>query len=390
MNTISRVISIFVVVVSIVSGLTYVLWKNSQAMHVVSSAVQTPIQTNNASLTKPADLVIPSEYDRTVDLITGNYFKQETPTNLSGDDYDKFNQTVQSNWNNYNQKMGKPMLAWSASEVNSSAKKVFYPFSGPDFTTLYQMYPNAEHYVMVAQQRGEHLVDLRKLNTKAASQTMEVLGSAWNSFGSDGFFVTEYLFKYISQNKVKIGATTLIASFAHLHQFSIQKIVPITLNAQGEVQELPEDSPWNSVRLYMVKDQKQVVLDYLSMDLSNDGMKASPEQLAFFDESAKSPILLKAASHLPQHPGFTIVRDAMLKNTPMVVQDETGLDYAPLSTQFDTVLYGSFVKAYKVFATYNHQLAKAYKDRVDEKPLPFRIGYFKDGNYALIVATRKK
>jgi hypothetical protein len=100
--------------------------------------------------------------------------------------------------------------------------------------------------------------------------------------------------------------------------------------------------------------------------------------------------LLKAASHLPQHKGFTMIRDEMLMNAPMVVQDETGLDYHPLNEKYNTVLYGSFVKAYKVFSTYNIELAKAYKDRNDEKPLPFRIGYFKDGNYALIVGTKKQ
>jgi hypothetical protein len=84
-----------------------------------------------------------------------------------------------------------------------------------------------------------------------------------------------------------------------------------------------------------------------------------------------------------------MIRDEMLNNAPMVVQDETGLDYQPLNQQFNTVLYGSFVKAYKVFSTYKTELAKAYKLRDDEKKLPFRIGYFKDGNYALIVATRK-
>ena len=281
------------------------------------------------------------------------------------------------------------MLSWSSTEVHSDAKKVFYPFSGPDFTTLYQIYPQADHYVMSAQQRGERLVDLSQLSPSAASQTMEVLSSAWKSFGNDGFFVTEYLFKYISTNKVKIGATTLIASFAHLHQFSIQKIVPISIDDNGTVNELSEDQSWDSVRLYLVKDNRPVILDYVRMDLSNEGMKDNVSQLAFFRESAKSPVLLKAASHLPQHPAFTLIRDEMLQNAPMIVQDETGLDYQPLNQQFNTVLYGSFVKAYKVFSKYNTELAKAYKLRDDEKKLPFRIGYFKDGNYALIVATRK-
>jgi hypothetical protein len=139
----------------------------------------------------------------------------------------------------------------------------------------------------------------------------------------------------------------------------------------------------------MVKNNQSVILDYVRMDLSNEGFKKSPQNLTYFEDAAKSPILLKAASHLPQHKDFTLVRDALLNHAPYIVQDETGLDYKPLSSVFNTVLYGRFVKAYKVFSTYNLELAKAYKDRDDEKPLPFRMGYFKDGNYALITAAKK-
>ena len=235
----------------------------------------------------------------------------------------------------------------------------------------------------------QKFVHLDQLNSQAATQTAEVLGSAWKSFGKDGFFVTEYLFKYISTNKVKIGATTLIDSFAHLHGFSIQKIIPISVSQNGGIEELSDDQSWDSVRFYLVKDSREVKIDYVRMDLSNEGMNSNPQNLIFFKVASQSPVLLKAASHLPQHPGFTIIRNEILARSPMIVQDETGLDYYPLSQHFDTVLYGNFVKAYKVFSTYNVQLAKAYEERNDEKHLPFRIGYFKNGNYSLIVAKRK-
>ena len=341
------------------------------------------------SVTKKTEYLIPSSLDNKVDLITGNLFKQDKPSNIQQDDWVELNQTISNNWSKYYSKMGEPMLKWSNTEIQSDSKKVFYPFSGPDFTTLYQMFPHADHYVMTAQQRGERLVNIDQLNSQAATQTAEVLGSAWKSFGKDGFFVTEYLFKYISTNKVKIGATTLIASFAHLHGFSIQKIIPISVSQNGGIEELSDDQSWDSVRFYLVKDSREVKIDYVRMDLSNEGMNSNPQNLIFFKVASQSPVLLKAASHLPQHPGFTIIRNEILARSPMIVQDETGLDYYPLSQHFDTVLYGNFVKAYKVFSTYNVQLAKAYEERNDEKHLPFRIGYFKNGNYSLIVAKRK-
>ena len=390
MNRIFIYVVSLLLLVGLLSSLLWHLNKNQKATIITTPPVSIPDISNiNPPITPPPQYQIPSKIDRAVDLITGNTLGQKKPANLKQEEWQNINELIHSSWDNYFNKIGKPMLSWSRSEVHSNAKKVFYPFSGPDFTTLYQIYPQANHYVMSAQQRGERLVDLSQLSPSAASQTMEVLSSAWKSFGKDGFFVTEYLFKYISTNKVKIGATTLIASFAHLHQFSIQKIVPISIDADGSVKELSEDQAWDSVRFYLVKDNKPVILDYVRMDLSNDGMEENPSHLVFFSDSAKSPLLLKAASHLPQHKGFTMIRDEMLKNATMVVQDETGLDYRPLNEQFNTVLYGSFVKAYKVFSTYNIELARAYKQRDDEKQLPFRIGYFKDGNYALIVATRK-
>jgi hypothetical protein len=100
-------------------------------------------------------------------------------------------------------------------------------------------------------------------------------------------------------------------------------------------------------------------------------------------------VVLKAASHLPQHPLFKKVSAAILENAPSIVQDETGIGYLALNEVYDTVLYGDFKRAYKVFANYNRDLAKAYEARNDEKPLPFRVGYFKGGTYALIVAKRK-
>ena len=391
-NPKKRLLGAAIVLFMTVTGLIYIAWINNAPLQdqnskrVLASIVRS--DKHHPTITD-AKVVTISEYDKVIDLLTGNYLQQKTPKNLKEDDFSSYSQVVKYNWNSYTKKMGQPMMNWSAFEINQSVKKVFYPFSGPDFTTAYQLFPHADHYVMVAQQRGERLVDLTKLNRFEAIQAMNVFSSAWNSFGQDGFFVTEYLFKYISQHQVKIGATTLIASFAHLHQFSIEKIIPLRLNAFGELEELSTDAPWDSVRFYLTKDNHQVILDYVRMDLSNHGMVEAPQQVTFFEAAAKSAILLKAASHLPQNKSFTIVRDAMLKNAPLVVQDETGIDYSPLNQTFDTVLYGRFIKPYRVFSNYNRELAKAYLTRQDEKPLPFRVGYFKDGNYALIVATRK-
>lgn len=348
-------------------------------------------QQNSAAVESSVDSAESIQLNRAAALLAGKVLPgSELPEHLKNNEAWKgFAHLTEQNWDKYSKAMGEPMKSWAATEVQNEQKTVFYPFSGPDFTTLYQLFPNQDHYIMSALQPAEKLVDLSALSPKSANLTIDVLSSAWKSFGHDGFFVTEYLYKYLSTNQVRIGATSLIATFLSLQNFSIQKIVPIQVTEQGQIEELKDADRWLSVRFYLKKDGRPVVLDYVRMDLSDQGFKDAPGNAIFFTESSKKPMVFKAASHLPQHGQFTFVAKTVVENAPMIVQDETGIGYAKLNQFYDTTLYGDFVKAYKVFSTYNRELAAAYKERSDEKPLPFRVGYFKGGTYAMIVAKRK-
>lgn len=351
---------------------------------------QEPPRIEPEQVVKTAEIPqVPTEFDIAATLLTGRVPASGVPEGVGQKDWEEFANIIAQNWGQYNERIGIPMKDWASKEIATDSPVVFYPFSGPDFTTLYQLYPNEQHYIMSALQKAEKLIDLRTLSPKAADQTLEVLGSAWKSYGHDGFFVTEYLYKYLSTNNVRIGATTLIASFLSLQNFSIRKIVPIQINDQGEIKEIAEDEPWNSVRFYLSKDGREVLLDYVRMDLSDEGLNKSPGNYAFIKNETKNPVVFKAASHLPQNQAFSLIKKAVLENAPSIVQDETGIGYSDLNKGFDTVLYGHFVKAHKVFTKYNQDLAKAYTQRDDEKPLPFRLGYYKDGTYSVIVAKRK-
>lgn len=350
-----------------------------------------PSQKKTTAIESSVDSPESIQLNRAAALLAGKVLPgSELPDHLKNNDtWNNFAHLTEQNWAQYSKAMGEPMKAWAVTEVQNEKKTVFYPFSGPDFTTLYQLFPNQDHYIMSALQPAEKLIDLGALQPKSAAQTIEVLSSAWKSFGHDGFFVTEYLYKYLSTNQVRIGATSLIATFLNLQNFSIQKIVPTQVTQQGQIEELKETERWNSVRFYLKKDGRPVILDYVRMDLSDQGFKDAPGNAIFFTESSKNPMVFKAASHLPQHGQFKFLAKTVVENAPMIVQDETGIGYEQLNQYYETTLYGDFVKAYKVFSTYNRELAAAYKDRSDEKPLPFKVGYFKGGTYAMIVAKRK-
>ena len=332
-----------------------------------------------------------TDIQETATLLSGSPLKAGLPPALETPQWTLYSNQVRSNWTQYVTKIANPMMAWSQKEVPAFGDTVFYPFSGPDFSTLYQMYPQARRYVMVAMQRAYQPIDLRTLSPATLNQTLTVLTSAWNNYGRDGFFVTEYLDQYVYQNRVRIGASTLLATTLKLQRFAISEVVPIDWNDQGEIIELPVTTKeWTSVRFKLTKDGRPVMLDYLRIDLSNKGLTASPKNYTLIKQLAANPTLFKAASHLPQNKTFSMAADAVIQYAPFIVQDETGIQYSKLDAEFNTRLYGKFENAHHSFNAYQRDLVKAFDDRKDIRPLNFRMGYYKDGTYAVITATRKK
>lgn len=323
-------------------------------------------------------------------LLAGQTPSSGVPSNLSPAAWSSYSKAVQRNWQQYQTHIGAPMSAWAGKELPSFKDTVFYPFSGPDFATVSQLFPSAKRYVLVAMQAAERPVDLTELKSEASSQTLEVLTGAWENYGRDGFFVTEYLDKYLHRNSVRIGASTFLSSFFQLKGLSVKSVTPIQVSAAGTIEELPaSDSNWRSVRFRLERAGEPVVVDYLRIDLSDKGLTASPNHQKFVQDAATNPVLLKAASHLPQTNAFSMVTGLLNSHAPFIVQDETGIKYSQLKENFALTLYGHFERAHKSFGNSQRELAKAFAEGKDTKPLGFRVGYFKGGSYALIVAKRK-
>lgn len=355
------------------------------------SPAPAPIQNQAPTQTSPVQAMTPAQLHDMALLLTGKEPATGLPSpirdNLKWKIYTK---EVENNWAEYTKKIGVPMMDWAKQNIGIATETVFYPFSGPDFTTVYQLFPEAKRYVMVAMQHAGKPMDLGAYSPLITDQSLEQLTSAWQLYGTHGFFVTSYLERYYYASKGKIGASTFLAIFLKLQGFDIERVTPIKVGQNGEIEELPQNTPlWNSVRFNATKNGRPIILDYLRIDLSNEGLQAAPDHLKFIQQISANPTLFKAASHLPQNTNFNLIVRAVLDNAPFVVQDETGINYTALSKNFDTALFGKFVIAHHAFLNYHGDLVQAYAQRKDVQPLNFRVGYYKDGNYVLMVARRK-
>jgi hypothetical protein len=302
-------------------------------------------------------------------------------------------------WADYERRIGTPMQKWARRELQAAhggvvGGVVFYPFSGPDFATVQRMYPDASRYVLVALQRAEPPPSLDTATAADLSAFFARFGDAWKQFAQIGFFRTLDLDEEAKHTGLRAGTTAPLIAFAVRSGFKVINVEPVRVDATGadlEVHPGPrgESATWESVRISLERDGRKVLLDYVRINLSDTSLNARPERRAWIERMAANRTVLKAASHLPQDPRFTVVRDAILDRSPSVVQDETGIEYNALLSKFSVKLYGRFTRPHTLFnPELQRALAQAYKSHHDIKPLPFRVSYQRLPEANLQVAVR--
>ncbi|HTO49337.1 MAG TPA: TonB family protein [Burkholderiales bacterium] len=293
--------------------------------------------------------------------------------------------TISASWNDYERRIGRPMREWAHAELASApGATVFYPFSGPDFPTVAQLYPDATRFVLVAAQRAAPPPTLEG----GAPETLAALWLGLQKFTRSGFFNT----KDLDAAGPRLGATAFLMAFAVRLGYEVVAVDPMRLNGAGDLELHPDDrkrrDTWDSVRLSLARNGRAVQLDYVRMDLADANLAADRAARAWVERMAANPVVIKAASHLPQRPHFSILREAILAHAPGIWQDETGIDYSRLAETFDVRLYGSFAGPNRIFSSGSQKsLAGAYR-RTGAEPLPFRVGYEKRAGSSVQVAVR--
>ena len=312
---------------------------------------------------------------------------------FSGPRFKLYADQVDKSWQHYQEKIGQPMQQWGEREIPAVADaQLFYPFSGPDFLSASQLRPQAKRYVLIANQRAGQPVDPANLNLGEAQRLFAMYSEAWEKFGQLGFFLTNDLMRNNARVGMHINPTGILMAFAARRGLVVDAVTPIRVRENGSDVEAPAATPkadWSSVRLSLRRGGEAVLLDYVYMDLSDAALNKNPAELAFIRQQAQHPVMFKAASHLPQGVGFGHIRQAVLAASPLIIQDETGIEYSLLAKSYQVQLYGRFSKPHHLFfSTQQVALAKAYQDSTSTRPLTFRVGYEKASGSSMQIAAR--
>jgi hypothetical protein len=333
--------------------------------------------------TKPVPVVVDPLNDDIARFISGiapeSYLKDRAQQSW----WKTYSASIDKEWDLVQKNKMRPIRSWVDSLQISKAmngQTLFYPFSGPDFLYANLFFPTVKNYVLIAL---EPLGTLHNVTTEEREYSEPYLQQLQKSLyfsTHDGFFRTKSMEKELNQIDLN-GTIHLLLFYIKRCGYEITEVSPIELDTLGNV--LPFDgsdlgAP-AAARIEFCDAAKRDVktLYYFSYDLSDENLQKHPRVLKFAEKMGTQSTLLKAASYLLHRPEFTIMRQYVLKNSQLILQDDSGVPYKRLEPSAWTIeLFGNYSKTIDLFThKYQADLKSAYEAQKPKHPLPFRIGY---------------
>jgi hypothetical protein len=278
---------------------------------------------------------------------------------------------------------------WSANNLAAAPPTMFYMFSGPDFLYANAFYPNATTYVLSALEPVGAVPDLTTLRGSVAP-SLHQLRASLSSILNYSFFITHHMKSDLRAGRVN-GTLPILYVFLARSGKTIREVAPVRLDDEGAV--VPDVEPVRGTTTRGVKivfagsDGEARTLYYFSTNLADDGVKNS-KFLKFCESLAPGGSLVKSASYLLHSGGFTKVREFLLANSAMMVQDDSGIPLGYYDAKkWDLQPFGRYLGPIGVFpGRYQPQYAALFRK---SHPIDFGIGYRWHSNESNLLLAKK-
>jgi len=261
-------------------------------------------------------------------------------------------------------KMDKRQLvqvrAWAQrnSAISHVSGTVYYMFSGPDFLYPRTFFPNASTYILCGMEPVGSVADITKMAPANISSDLSNVRHSLDTMLTTHYFITKDMRVDLTRGYIG-GTLPLLFVFLEKSGCTVNAV-----NFSGPSVEIDIHSP----------SGKSQVLYYFRTDLSNGGGNGA--FLEFCKRHGPGASLLKAASYLMHGEGFSTVRNFLLANSTLIVQDDSGIPFHDFDPRrWNVQLFGVYDGPIGLFrGNYQADLAKAYETS-KPGPLGFAFGY---------------
>ncbi len=307
----------------------------------------------------------------------------------------------QKTWNKLEERQLSKVRNWSSTEltdVNKSVKTIFYPFSGPDFLYASQFFPQGENYILAGLEPVGSIPELEEMSDSKLARKLSEVQRSLDAILNFSFFRTKSMAVDLSQQ----GVIPVLFVFLARTNHEILAVEHISIDKSANIKVLkPEEKdtvgkglvPGIRIKFVNGGETKARTLYYFSTDLSDSGLKKTPEFKQFVQQFSSPVTYLKAASYLMHSDSFSDIRQLILTHSSNLLQDDSGIPIKHFtSPPWDLKFYGHYTKPIDLFKNdYQADLRKVYQNDKTIKPLDFGIGYrFQINESNLMLAVFKK
>lgn len=262
---------------------------------------------------------------------------------------------------------------------------MFYFFSGPDFLYANAFFPDASTYLLCGIEPVGPLPDLASIPPGAIPGALANLRKSLDSVLSWSFFITKNMKVDLTQQQLN-GTIPVLYVFLARAGCRIESAELVALASDGGFTTVGKGIPGVKIVFHGASGRRQT-LYYFSSDLADGGIRSSPGFVRFCDQQGRGVSLLKAASYLLHEDGFSRARDFLLKQSSLIVQDDSGI---PIRFFRDWRMRycGRYLGPIELFKQhFQPELAHVFAATVPV-PLDFGFGYqWQPSRSLLLVAT---
>lgn len=265
----------------------------------------------------------------------------------------------------------KAMEDWSAKELTAVPldRPVLYPFAGPDALHAVALFGKARRLFLVGLEPVGALPDPSKA---PPAGYFARLGAAQADLHRLGFFRTQEMASDFAPAGV------------------LAALVGTIVRLGGTVGAVQIGASPPSARIdWTNKAGDARRLDYVQADLSNAGLKAQAQLVADLHALAPYVTFLKAAMYLLAEPRFSYLRQTLLDESAVILQDDTGVPLRHFDGRWAMRFYGAYEAPPPAYADRAEGDLKAALEHRSVAALPFGFGYHVQPTKACIVLATK-
>lgn len=277
-------------------------------------------------------------------------------------------------WNRKTRRQIEPISAWmdtNAPDAYNATGTMYYMFSGPDALYANIFFPHADTYILAGLEPIGNVPDLTQIPPDALDRQLAALRESMSTILKFQYFITKDMRAGLGAGEIN-GTLPILYVFLSRLGYTIIDATHVSAPAEG-------------VKItFSGNGNAPQTLYYFKTDLSGGSSKF----LQWCAARGPGVSLLKAASYLMHTDGFSGVRNFLLNNSRIIVQDDSGIPLRAFPSGWRIDCYGRYVP-HPEFQKYWQPDLAALFERDQPSELGFAFGYhWQKERGILMICTR--